>query len=243
MFNKTLALIQFFLFFAICFSFGQDSTFVERSRTNAISFYSNSVRDQSLLFNGVEYKPIPEPYEGHPFFESEYIEEGSISYNGELYQNVPMQYDLVRDEVVIEHYDQKGYVGLVKPHQKKITSFVLLNHTFVHLGSQLTGEDIRDGFYDLLYDGNVKILAKRKKTISEDLSQQVLKVSFNEKSNYYLFKDNIYHAVKSKGSILKVLKDKRKELNQFANKHKADFNLNREYGLVKLAEYYDQISN
>lgn len=242
MLYRTIGLIQFFLFLTVYFSFGQDSTFVEHSRAEAISFYSNSVRDQSLLFNGVEYKPIPEPYEGHPFFQSEYIEEGAITYYGEVYQNVPMHYDLVHDEVVIEHYDQKGYVGLVKPHQNKITSFVLLDHTFVHLGTQLTGEDIRDGFYDLLYDGNVKILAKRKKTISEDLSQQVLKVSFNEKNNYYLFKDNKYYSIRSKGSLLKVLKDKRKELNQFASKRKADFSLNKELGFVKLAEHYDQIS-
>ena len=242
MLYKTIGLFQFFLFLTVLVSFGQDSSFVEYSRAEAISFYSSSVRDQLLLFNGVEYKPIPEPYEGHPFFESEYIEEGSITYYGETYQNVPMHYDLVHDEVVIEHYDQKGYVGLVKPHQNKITSFVLLNHTFIHLGSQSTGEDIRDGYYDLLYDGNVKILAKRKKTISEDLSMQTLKVSFNEKVSYYLFKDNEYHTIKSKGSVLKVLKDKRKELNQFASKRRADFTLNREYSMVKLAEYYDQIS-
>ena len=112
----------------------------------------------------------------------------------------------------------------------------------MRMGSQSGNDGLRDGFYDLLYDGNVKILAKRRKTISEDLSHQVLKVSFNEKNNYYLFRDNRYYSIKSKGSLLKVLKDKRKELNQFANKRKAEFNLNKELGFVKLAEHYDQIS-
>lgn len=239
---STLAL--FFLFLIVGQAFGQssgsDSSFVDRSLANAIAKYNTSIRDQSLLFNGVQYKEIPEPYEGHPFFESEYIEEGAISYYGESYQNVPMQYDLVRDELIIEHYDQKGYVGLVKLHQERIASFSLLDHNFIRLKSESTG--LRDGFYDLLYDGKVKVLAKRKKSVSEDLSQQQLTVSFPERNSYYLFKDNKYHSIRNKKSMLKVLENKRKELNQFAKKPKLDFKLNRENAMVRVAEYYDQIS-
>jgi hypothetical protein len=238
---RTFGLILFISLLQTYPSFGQDSSFVEQSLSHAIASYTTSVRDQSLLFNGVEYKSFPEPYEGHPFFESEYIEEGSITYYGEYYQNVPMQYDLVHDELIIEHYDQKGYVGLVKLHQKKISSFALLDHTFVRVGSQ-AGANIRDGFYDLLYDGDVKILSKRKKSIAEDLSQQHLTVSFPIKNSYYLFKENKYYPIRNKGSLLKALKDKRKDLNQFANKNKASFSSNKEYGMIKLAEYYDQIS-
>jgi hypothetical protein len=74
--------ITFFFTFSMVFSgsslLGQvassDSTFVERSKVNAIAMYNSAIKDQSLLFNGAEYKGIPEPYDGFPFFYSEYIE-------------------------------------------------------------------------------------------------------------------------------------------------------------------------
>ncbi len=245
--NKITFYFTFLMVFAGSSLFGQmvssDSTFVERSKGNAIAVYNSAIKDQSLLFNGVEYKGIPEPYDGFPFFNSEYVEEGSIRYDDELYQNIPMQYDLVHDLLIVEHYDQKGYVSMIKPHQSKISSFDLLGHTFINIVRDSTSGVLRDGFYDLLYDGNTKVLAKRKKNKHEDISVQMIKVSFLEKNNYYLVKDGKYYPVKSKGSMLKVLKDQRKPLNQFASKNKViiDFAGNRENAMVQLATYYDQI--
>jgi len=224
--------------------FGQgasiDSTFVERSLGNAIAMYTVSIRDQALLFNGVESKALPEPYEGFPFFGSEYVEPGSILYDGELYKNIPLQYDLVKDELIIEHYDQKGYVSMIKPHQTKVASFQLLDHTFIRIIGDSTAGVLRDGFYDVLYDGDIKVLAKRKKNVSEDISLSQLTVSFIEKNNYFIAKGGKYYSVKNKGSMIKVLQDQKKSLNQFVSKNKLNFKSNREQAMVKLAAYYDQ---
>lgn len=228
------------------FSFGQvaslDSTWIDRSRQNSIALYSGSIRDQSLLFNGVEYKSIPDPYHGFPFFGSEYIEEGSIQYEGELYTNIPIQYDIVNDLLIMEHYDQKGYVSMIKPRQEKISYFQLMGHTFVRISGDST-TDLRTGYYDLLYDGNVKILAKRKKNISQMASGGQLDVSFFEKNSYYLMKNGKYYSIRNKGSVMKALQDKRKSLNQFVNKNKTkvDFTADREGAMITLATQYDKI--
>jgi hypothetical protein len=242
--NRNSILITLLMMFTGPALLGQgtsiDSTFVERSLGNAIAMYTVSIRDQALLFNGVEYKALPEPYEGFPFFGSEYVEAGSILYDGELYKNIPLQYDLVKDELIIEHYDQKGYVSMIKPHQTKISSFQLLDHTFVRIVGDSTAGVLREGFYDVLYDGGIKVLAKRKKNVSEDISLGQLTVSFIEKNSYYIEKDGKYYSVKNKGSMLKVLQDQKKSLSQFASKNKLNFKDNREGAMAKLAAYYDQ---
>lgn len=227
------------------FSYAQlasnDSTQVDISRQHAIDLYTKSIRDQSLLFNGVEYKAIPEPYHGFPFFGSEYVEEGSIYYDGELYSNIPIQYDLVHDLLIMEHYDQKGYVSMIEPHQKKVSYFQLLDHTFIRISGDSSIE-MRTGFYDLLYDGTVKVLARRKKNISQIASGGQLDVRFNERNVYYMMKDGKYYSIKNKGSVMKVLNDKRKSLNQYVSKNKSrvDFSTNREGAMVALAAQYDQ---
>lgn len=220
-----------------------DSTFVHRSGARAIKLYYKSTRDQLLLYNGVEYKPFPEPYEGHPFFESEYIEEGSVFYDGELYENVALQYDLLEDLLVLEHYDQKGYVGMMKPHQDRIKSFRVLDHTFVRVAGDSTNGALKDGFFDLLYDGSVKLLAKRKKSVVRDYEYSQLIISFPQKNNYYLVNNGRYYPLKNKGALIKALQGNKKLLNDYARKNQLDFGTNKEKSLVALAAYYDQIRN
>lgn len=220
-----------------------DSVFVQRSYARAVAAYNKSTRDQLLLYNGVEYKPFPEPYDGHPYFESEYVEEGQVSYDGELYENVPMQYDLLTDLLVLEHYDQKGYVGMMKPHQDKVRLFTLLEHTFILIDGDSTNGVLKDGFYDLLYSGSVKVLAKRKKSVVRDYEYSQLKTSFPQKNSYYLVIDGQYYPVKNKRSVVKALQGNKKLLNEYVRKNQLDFTNNKEKSMVALAAYHDQIQN
>ncbi|HEX5169552.1 MAG TPA: hypothetical protein VFW11_10280 [Cyclobacteriaceae bacterium] len=220
-----------------------DSTGVDRSMAKAVALYNVSIRDQSLLYNGIEYKPYPEPYDGHPFFESEYVEEGSVLYDGELYEDIPLQYDLITDVLILEHYDQKGYVGMVSPHQHKIKSFRLLDHTFIRVAGDSTGGVLKDGFYDVLHKGTIMILVKRKKLVTEDVNFNQLMVSFPEKNNYYLVREGTYFPVKGKAGMVRVLRDKKRLLNQFVSKNRLDFQNNKEKSMAALAAYYEQIQH
>jgi hypothetical protein len=244
---KSVLILIVTYFVSLPFSFGQgaivDTTFADRSFANAARVYNSSIRDQSLLYNGIEYKPFPEPYDGHPFFESEYVEEGTVFFDGEVYEGMPIQYDLLSDLLILEHYDQLGYVGMMQPHQEKITQFSLLNHTFILVDGDSTGGMLKDGFYDLLYNGSVKILAKRKKSVVRDFENSQIKISFPQKNGYFLMKDNQYFPIKNKSSIVRALKANKRLFKQFITKNQLDFNENKENSIVALAAYYDQIQN
>lgn len=221
-----------------------DSTFVDRSVSLAISMYDETVRNQLMLYNGEEYNPYPEPYDDYPYFGSEYWEEGSVFYYGEWYHDVSMQYDIFKDELVIEHYGQSGYMAQVKLHSDKVDSFVLLGHTFIRIeGDSLDNQGLRPGFYDLLYNGDTRIICRRRKSVIKNIELATLTISFSEKDSYFLIKNGTAFPVRNKSTVLKVLKDKKKILNQSARKGKLDFVHNKENAIIQMVRYYDELKD
>ncbi len=238
----TLLAIVFGIFDSSGQSAIKDSTFLDKAEANALVQYSRIMRYQALIFNGSEYQEFDGNLEQHPYFQSEYLEAGTIRYDGELYPAIPLFYDLTTDELIIEHYDQKGYQVLVKLRQDRVQSFEVFGHSFQRLSGDSLNS-IKTGFYDVLYDGDVKLFARRRKVKHEELTTNQLIVEFNEKTAYYLWKGGRYYPVKSKRSILKVLKDKKKLLNQFSSKSNLDYHLRKEASFVELIRQYDKIKN
>ena len=50
--------------------------------------------------------------EGQPYFDSDLWIEGSVSYDGIVYENISMLYDPVEDELVIESEKDKNVTGM-----------------------------------------------------------------------------------------------------------------------------------
>lgn len=218
-----------------------DSLFVAQAVASAVAAYDRSQRGQVALYNGAEYVPIPEPYEGFPFFASEYLEEGSVMYSGELFHNVPLEYDLVQDQLVIEHYDQRGYVTEVRLHDDLIDYFDLLGHRFIHVRGEPDWGDLRPGFYDLLHDGKIKLLCRRKKNKQDRIEDRRVNVSFIERNTYYLVRDGQAITLRNKAAVLKALADKKKALRQFVRANRLK-EVDKEEMMISLVQHYDSLN-
>lgn len=218
---------------------------LQQSLSNATALYNESVKNQLLIFNGPEYNEFPEPYNGFPYFKSEYWEEGSIHYDGEQYDSITMMYDIYTDELVIEHYDQKGYAAKVKLDKNKIDRFSLLGSSFVKLTKDSAERaGVRPGFYDVAYNGNVKLMAKRRKDIVKETTQNTILTEFVRKDDFYVYKDGVYYPVRRKKSILKVFGDKKKAVRQFIKKNHLSFsNETRGHAFTQIVAFYDTSAN
>ena len=218
-----------------------DSLPQSRAVQTAVNLYTRAVREQARIYNGSEYQEFTRPAEGHPFFESDTWEEGTVWYDGEDYRNIAVMYDILHDELVIEHYDQKGYMVKIKVLQSRINRFSLLGHTFVRIQQDAAG-NFREGFYDLLYDGGSRVMVKRKKTFTEEVDNtNTVKIIFSTHNQYFIEHGGRYYQVKGRASIMRVLKDKKRPLSQYIRKEQLNFKERREHDLVKLAAFYDQI--
>jgi hypothetical protein len=204
-----------------------------------ITISDTVIRSHLHLYKGTEYVNYDNHIEGHQFFESEVLEAGDILYNGILYLNVPMVYDIMKDEVMIEHFHKYYKIKLL---QDKITYFSLLGHTFVKVNADsLPDSGLASGFYEKLYEGKLKLLAKRIKDIEEEFLDNYVKKRFVQEDRFYLKKDENYVQLKGKNAIMRVLKDRKRDVRRYIQENNFDFKNNPAYAFTSISRFYDNL--
>lgn len=206
----------------------------------ALAYYTNISGDQSVIFNGYEYPNIRADKGSVFFMDNKSWTMATITYEGNVYKNIPVLYDSFSDVVVARRRDgQTKYI--LRP--EKITHFQLNGHSFARIAFADVKNATKDGYYEELYTGKSSVIAKRNKTRSETIySGEGYKVVFEDLNNIYIKKNNIYNPVKSRGDVLKLFKDKADALNKYIKSGAVSFRDGNEQAIVKLANYYDQIS-
>ncbi len=242
----------FLCFFIACTvlssrAFGQtvtdDSTMQKIAIGHIVEAYNTSIGQQSRLFNGAEYD-FYDPYiKGNAYFmDYNAFKQGTVYYDGIYYSKVPMMYDINRDLVVALLYNGFSKYALIS---SRVQSFDLLDHHFVYAvaDSLNTGSSVSTGFFEEIYGGNLQVLIKWSKSIQSTSTQSTLETFFSTASKKtYLKKGNNYYSVGSEGSFLKVLKDKKKELQQYIKANKIRFKDNPEKAMYLIAAQYDQLT-
>lgn len=237
--------IFFMLFFVntILPSFAQtqyspDTSITQLQRNNTIERYYNSLDVQAGLYNGSEYIVyVSLLKDGHPYLDTTTLTIGTVLYDGMVYNNVPMLYDIVKDELIAQHFNKVFYIQLV---HSKVDEFNILNRAFKHLGVDSTKKgNVRNGFYELLYDGNIKLYAKRIKTIQEYIPDMKIERRVFTAYRYFIYKDDVYHEVFNESSVLKVLDDKKTMLKQALRKQRIKFRKQREAAMKLMLHQYE----
>ena len=209
----------------------------------ASSVYFNSLGEQSGIYRGVEYTGYPYRIKsGHPFFESSSPNYGSIFYDGNLYESVPMWLDLVKNQLVVLYIDNYSKINL---HAEKVAYFSVLNHHFIHINEDKSERSsISSGYYDLVYDGGLQLLVSRSKSTLKEVSVEGTFITvLKQKNNFFLKKGVDYYPVQSLGSVLKVIGSFQKEIVSDLKKNKIKFNKSPENTMVHMLKYYDQLKS
>ena len=213
-----------------------DTLFMRDAVKNTIGFYTTSIQGQTSLYNGSQYRePNRSDNDQHPFFEADDWVTGTVTYDGQYYENVPLLYDITSDKVVTENYYNADQIVLV---WEKLDAFTIGDQAFEKLSHKTLP---RSGFYHVLYNGESKLVARRQKVIAEKISGQSIEIEFDPRYRYFIFKNGAYFPVKSKASLLRVLEDEKPALRQFINKNKLRFKFMREEALRRVAAHYDTL--
>lgn len=219
-----------------------DSSSQEYAFNNTLTLFYTSLGEQSPLFNGPEYYFYDPLIKGNAYFSDvNAFAPGSVHYDGDFYTGVPMLYDIYKDEVVVLLYNHFSKFSLV---DEKVKSFDFLDHHFVNINADTlrNNQILTSGFYDELYNGKTQVLAKRSKSIQTTTGSQAGPESyFDREISYFLRKNNVYFSFSSKGSMLGILKDKKKEITQYIKANQIDFRKNPEEAMVQIASYYDHL--
>ncbi len=226
--------------FALSQSVPADSALVQQSVAQAYARYRTDMDVHSHLYNGSEYVDYDNYIDGHQYFQSDEWEEGTIHYDGTLYRQVPLLYDVRLDQLVTENLAGPLRIRLVS---EKVRYFNLLGHTFVRIVADSTQQGgVRTGFYDQLYEGNVQVLARRTKLIHEQITSGRVEREFFSRDRYFIRKAGQFYPVKRKGSVLGVFNDRKKELQRFLREQKIRYKQDPESAMVQLARQYDALT-
>jgi len=239
----------FFLFCLFCCSCLKaqtnrtDSSSQQYAFNNAVNKFYASQGNQSPLFNGPEYYLYDPHIKGNAYFmENSAFAAGAVLYDGIWYNNVQMIYDIYKDQVVILLYNHFSKIYLIN---EKVEGFDYLDHHFKNIMSDTIANkaELKSGIYDELYNGKTEVLVKRYKNIQTTNGGFSGPESFfDSHRSLFIKKGRNYFEISGKGSLLDVLKDKKKELDSYIKSANIKFRKDPENAMVKIANYYDQLT-
>ena len=224
-----------------------DIGLLNESLRTVIAVHDEMLGENIHLYNGPENAGYNHLSIGNPYYLADVVQPGSVFYDGILYRQVPMLYDLVQDNVVIVRYNRDSIstdyrnslrMDLIR---NWVGWFAFAGHDFIRLEADSNSRNMKDGFYDRVYNGNIKVLIKRTKRYVEEVKGLELERRYDMVDYYYVQKGGRYYAIRTKKSFLQLLKNKKKELSSFARKNKLKFKKNREGYITELSRYYDQL--
>lgn len=226
-------------FFFLLTGVRAQSTFVQQAQDQAISTYEQRLKGQAHANEGHLYVGHDPRIKIHPYFRTDSLQRGTVQLNGVHYRHLQLLYDIVRDQVVIQPTGS-GY-RLQLP-MEKLGDFSINNSQFTRVnGDSLAG--VRTGFYEVLYNGRVKALVKRVKTVEEDLYDGSYKGTYLIKDKFIVQKQNAFFEVKTKRSLLKLFPDQARELRRFIRKNNLRFKPDeREQAIARTAQRYDELT-
>jgi len=243
MIKQLLTVLISFSSISLCYAQANmaDTAAFEKTAGAAINYFGTNISEQAEIYNGPEYRFLPRSTKGSPFFDEKIdFTSNSLKYDGSWYHNIPLLYDVYKGLLVSAHPQSNALFSFK---QQYVSDFLVYGHHFVYIPAIDSAKNkLRAGYYEQLYTGKSQVLCKYEKVRIENVSSQGVEVTFFDKEIYYIVSGGTIYSVNSKGSVLDVFKDKKKELNSYLKTANIDYKENKGVAMAKIAAYYDQIS-
>jgi len=114
--------------------------------------FSKMIQGERFGLQNLSLKDI----QGSPFLNDQFVKGTVVTTKGDKYVDVPMRYDQYQDELQFEK-DGKPMTFSPKSIVKKAE---FGDRTFTYTSYQFTGNKTKEGYFEILADGNVRLLAQ-----------------------------------------------------------------------------------
>lgn len=184
------------------------------------AWFDRQIQKEHLpLYNGIgyveRYKVINEY---HKFYKSTDFLEGSLFYDGQLYPNLELKYDLHKDLVLLNLKSGQRIV-LLQPDQEKIEYFRIDGKYFAHINDSLSKVRQTSGYYEILYQGvNFKLLEKHTKKRFERKGKNALYSEFKSRNKNYLFYRGEHYILNARKDFENIFPEFRRDIQAYSKK-------------------------
>lgn len=185
------------------------------------ALYMEQAGGSALLFRGHRAYGYPTPFNGTYFWYGPQYEEGSVIFNGRHYDNVLLNVDAVRQDLLVKSRDGKVL------NSEYVTSFTMGGKRFLNLRN-LYGETAPAGYWEVLYDGRAKVLKQVVRILQQDLEGNmrsamgydgeykagVYNVFVYEEKFCYMDENGTLTPIRRRGQLMKFYKDHKRQINR-----------------------------
>ena len=193
----------------------------------------------------VQGRPIMEisytDIKGTPFLFDDWVSGIVILGNGETFNNVPLKYNVFDEKLYFKNPKNNELLEFLQP-VKSFKFNELKGAGVFSKGFPAIDRFNSETFYDVLFDGKVKLLNKKYKTILEvrPYNSATVEKSFVDRNDYYIVKGNKIERIKnSRKDFLDIFSDKSAQIDAFIKKEKINFKNNDD--LVKVFNYFESL--
>lgn len=235
---QTSCILQALCCFALTLSVraqpSQPDTPLSPAAARAALFYQSYIGSNAAIYNGFAYHPTSyNGVQGSPYYPGDNLTEGTILYEDLTYTHQLLLYNAVLDEPILADHEGR----LFSPPAEKVRQFTIGSHTFIHLSAGA----IPTGYYELLRPGYATLLVRHVKKIEEKIESAELHRYVIAHENYYLGIQGHYYSFDSNNGLIRLLKDKEPQLQQYRRSQHIRFRKDPEAAMEKLIDYYNQL--
>ena len=185
--------------------------------SSEIQFFDYQYGQNNLnIFNGVRFYDLyGSTLEHYRYFNDYKSYKGSIVYNGQLYPNIYMRYDLVEGNLII-YSDEKSSFFQIKLANEKVSSFTLFDLNFKKEDLSKSFDYGKDAFYEVSYSGHfLTLMIARSKVPEPKKSNERVYYIFKTKEDFFIKHHNTYIHIENAGDFKKEFPDQKKDIAQF----------------------------
>ena len=208
---------------------------------NHLELYDALVgRENTGLFNGPQFKDenLHAWDDSHIYFGSANYVSSNLVYNGQLYIDVPLRYDIFGDNVSIRSSDHLS-IFKIRLIPESTAGFSIDDRHFTRLlttGLALPGH----GFFEISFIGdNYALYTKHLKRKKRETVNKVLQYRFVNENYYLLWVNNSYHTIYSIKDFKQIIPDRYMQVRNFRKQNKSLYKNHRDAFMIALIKDMD----
>ena len=199
--------------------------------------YMDSVSNRTTIFYGKLQEPLWMITSNNPYFKDARYTKSKIRYGGSLYTDIPLRWDLYRDELVVLSPD--NYNVVLSPDKTEDATFH--GYHIRYLKKDSLSNSPPPGYYLLLHAGPCTVLVKHTAVMQQKSYNQRIENYFMFATKYYIKKENVYFPVKNKNTLLNALGDYHQELSRLIRANRFTFKRDAEAMIVTTVKEYEKM--
>ena len=140
---------------------------------------------------------------------------GSVSYNGQIYYETKLNYDIYRDILILNPSDSES-IG-ISLNKEKVDAFSIYNQTFVKINDfQYNLSQFTTGYYEICqYENEMILYIKHKKNSQKKINDDEVYYVFKNDNTFYLDYKKVLFQIKGKSDLITIFPEQKKRINEF----------------------------